>query len=51
MVQNYLAFIVSLFQQAITWMNSSYIVPGISLLHFIIAIALMCIFIGGVLIR
>lgn len=51
MIQGYLDWFVTFVSSGISWMSGVYIVPGVSLLFFIISIALLCIVIGGLLIR
>lgn len=51
MVNGYLDWFITFVRDAIAWMTSVYIVPGVSLLFFLIAVALLCILIGGVLLR
>ena len=52
MVMKYIDFFIDDFLPSIyTFMTTHYIVEGVSLLAFIIAVALLCIIIGGLLIR
>lgn len=51
MIQGYLNWFYTFVADMIAWMNSAIIVDGVSLLGFIAAAALLCIVIGGVLIR
>ena len=51
MVMNYIDWFFTFVSDMITWMNSQFIISGVSLLGFIIAVALLCIVIGGFLIR
>ena len=51
MVMDYLTWFVSFVGDAIAWMGSAQVVPGVSLLAFIVAVALLCIIVGGILIR
>lgn len=49
---NYIDFFIDSFMPAaMNFMTSSFIVSGVSLLEFFIAIGLLCIIIGGILIR
>ena len=51
MVQQYINWFYDFVGSMITWLNNAYIVDGVSLLAFLIACAVLCIVIGGVLIR
>lgn len=51
MVQDYLDWFLTFIVDAIAFLGSCMIVTGVSLLHFIIAVAILCIVIGGILIR
>lgn len=51
MVMDYINWFFSFVSDMIGWMNSQFIVPGVSLLGFLMAVALLCIVIGGFLIR
>lgn len=52
MVMNYIDFFLDDFMPSIyTFMTTHYIVDGVSLLAFLISVALLCIIIGGLLIR
>lgn len=51
MIQGYLDWFLSFVSQGISFLNSCMIMPGVSLLHFIIAVSLICIVVGGILIR
>lgn len=52
MVAEYIDFFVnSVVPSTINFMNTSFIQSGVSLLGFIIAVALLSIIIGGILIR
>lgn len=52
MVADFIGFFVDTFiYDFLFYMNTWYIVPGVSFFHFLIAVALMSIIIGGVLIR
>lgn len=51
MVKNYINYTINFFAQAVNWMSQVYVVEGVSLLYFIIAVALLCILIGGLLVR
>lgn len=51
MIFDYLNYTIEFFAQAINWMSHCYITESVSLLYFIIGCALLCIMIGGVLIR
>lgn len=48
---NYINWFFTFVADMIAWMNAQYIVEGVSLLGFIMAVALLCIVIGGFLIR
>ena len=50
-VSGYLEWFLSFVRQGIDWMGAQYIVGGVSLLHFIIAVGVICIVVGGILIR
>lgn len=51
MVEHYLDYFVFFVGDSIAALNSFMIVPGVSLLGFMIAVSLLCILIGGLLIR
>lgn len=51
MVMNYIDWFFTFVADMIGWMNAQFIVPGVSLLGFIMAVALLCIVIGGFVIR
>lgn len=51
MVQGYLDWFLTFVGDAVSWFGSVDVVPGVSLLGFIIAVGLLCIIIGSVLIR
>lgn len=51
MIVDYINYAISFFAQAVNWMSQVYVVDGVSLLYFLIAVALLCIIIGGILIR
>lgn len=51
MIQGYIDWFYTFVGDMIQWMNNMYIVDGVSLLAFLIAVAILCIVIGGVLIR
>lgn len=51
MVVDFINYAINFMGQAINWMSQVYVVPGVSLLYFLIAVALLCIIIGGLLVR
>lgn len=51
MIAGYLNWFYTFISDMIAWLNSAMIVDGVSLLGFMIAVGLLCIVIGGVLIR
>lgn len=51
MIVDYINYTINFFAQAINWMSQVYVVQGVSLLYFLIAVALLCIIIGGLLVR
>lgn len=51
MIQGYLDWFLTFVSQGISFLGSCMILPGVSLLHFIIAVSVICIVVGGILIR
>lgn len=51
MVVSYLDWFITFITSAVSWLGSQVFAPGVSLFTFIIATALFCIIIGGILIR
>lgn len=51
MIQGYLDWFLAFIGQAVSFLGSCMIVPGVSLFHFMIAVAVLCIVVGGILIR
>lgn len=51
MVQSYLDWFITFIESGISWMAVQMVVPGVSLLAFLIAVALLCIILGGLMIR
>ena len=51
MITGYLNWFYTFVADMISWLNSAMIVDGVSLLGFMLAVAILCVVIGGVLIR
>lgn len=51
MVSSYVEWFFTFVREMIAWMGAAVIVPNVSLLAFIAAVSILCIFIGGLLIR
>lgn len=52
MVMQYIDFFIDQFMPAVVdFLSNSFIVSGVSMFEFLIAIGLLCIIIGGLLIR
>ena len=51
MIQSYLNWFYTFIRDMISWLDSAFIADGVSLLGFFIAIALLCIVIGGLVFR
>lgn len=51
MIQGYLNWFYTFVRDMIAWLGSAQIADGVSLLGFLLAIALLCIVIGGLVFR
>lgn len=51
MIQGYLNWFYTFVRDMISWLDSAFIADGVSLLGFSLAIALLCIVIGGLVFR
>lgn len=51
MVVSYLDWFITFISSGVNWLGNMFIAPGVSLFTFIIAVSLLCIIIGGILIR
>lgn len=51
MIQGYLNWFYTFVRDMIDWLSSALIADGVSLLGFMLAIALLCIVIGGLVFR
>lgn len=51
MVRQYITWFPAFVADGIEVLSTLTIVPGVTVLHFLIAVAILCIVIGGILIR